>query len=662
MSGCEPTDDVKRIIRAMAKAKVEEGFTNHEDILDEIHSAIKDHTPLWKNEIADIISGYGQKASRKATKTELEARMEQLRRDLKAAYHPKQPPKTPEQRQNARRQTELKKQIADIQDQIARKDFSKPEKAAPVYDAETKKLEAQLASSKRQADQLLHKLNYENKSRAAKIADTALAFHRAAILSGIGTIEHLSGAVLWRVLGTPLEQAAGAILHQIPGIRQISENAPTEGGGFQGGAQLAGLKHAFGPGTLRDIRDKLLRGYSDLQAVGKAPLDSNHPLLELVGHLHDAIKTPAERFGYARALDTFYRQTRKQLARDGMSPDEIDKAMVDPAMEARGQALAYGESQRAKLQGDNAFVNVLRSTVRQIGTHGVGGKAFEHAFNYQVPILKIPTNLFAEASSYAAGEVKALGSWMNHEKGKFTPEVNDYIMRNLKKGLVGKALAVVAWILYKQFGALYDDERRKKAGEPDYGDVRTPAGTIKKGFLHSPAWDFMQAVALAHRVYDQELARKPKEGESRKSPAEAAFTGGLHGGRAMIDALPFVDQPKRFYESLKNSQGMGDYAGQAVAANIPQAIKDVAKMTDDEALKRKPKGFSQQIEVAIPGLRNNVPLQDIKHMSMDAKLDAYEKMTPAQRDKSGIVDAIYRQAQHSRSLTDDQRRRIEAIP
>jgi hypothetical protein len=661
MSGCEATPEIKKIIRAMAKAKVEEGFTSASDILDEIHDAIKEHTPLWKNEIADIISGYG-KPDRQGTKSELQQRILQLKRDLRETYHPKATPKTPDERRNATRQTQIKKQIEELQDRIARKDFSKPEKQPIAYDAQTRKLEADLASAKREADKLIAKLDYQNKSRAGKILDTILAFHRASILSGYTVLEHLTGAVLWRVIGTPLEQAAGALLHQIPGIRSISENAPTEGGGFQGGAQLAGLKEAFSKQTLMDMRDKILRGYSDLQSIGKAPLDSNHPLLEMVGHIHDALKTPAERFGYARALVTANKQARDALARDGMAPADIDRALIDPAMQARNEALAYGESQRAKLQGDNAVVDAVRGFIGSVGRMGVGGKAAATAMNYQMPILKIPTNLFAEATSYAAGGTKALGAILNAEKGKFTPEVNDYIMRNLKKGFVGKALAVVGWIAYQSFGAMYDEQRKKRSGEPDYGDVRTAIGTISHHWLHSPAWQFMQAVALAHRVYDAEMAKWAKKGQPG-SPIEAAATAAIRGTKAMIEALPFVDAPAEFFKSIKDAHGVGDYAGKALSElTTPQIVKQVAKGTDPQELPRKPSGFVEQMEVGIPGLRENVPLKAVKGMSLDEKLDNYDKMTPQQRTQSGISDSILTTAHHLRGkLTDDQLKRVEAI-
>jgi hypothetical protein len=290
MSGCEATDDVKRIIRAMASAKLDEGITDAHDIVDAIHEAINEHTPLWKNEIADIISGYGQKRERVASKSELQERITQLKRDLRDAYHPKAAPKTPEERKNATRQTQIKKEIERLKGQLASGKFGPKPKGGFEYDAQTEKLQSDLEGARRQVDRAIRKLDYQNKSTVAKVADTFLSFHRAMILTGFHTLEHLTGASISRLIFSPIEDATGLLLHNIPGIRRYSEAAPTEGGGLDLGA----LRHAYGQtfskATLKDMSDKVRQGFSDLQARMKDPFDSNHPLLDMVGHIHDAFE------------------------------------------------------------------------------------------------------------------------------------------------------------------------------------------------------------------------------------------------------------------------------------------------------------------------------------------------------------------------------------
>ena len=81
MSDCEATPEVKAIIRAMAKNRVESGITDAADLVDSIHEEIHGHTPLWKSEIADIISGYG--TVRKQTKDEMQIRLAAIKSELR---------------------------------------------------------------------------------------------------------------------------------------------------------------------------------------------------------------------------------------------------------------------------------------------------------------------------------------------------------------------------------------------------------------------------------------------------------------------------------------------------------------------------------------------------------------------------------------------------
>jgi hypothetical protein len=658
MSGCEATDEVKSLIRQMANAKLEEGVTDAHDIVDAIHDAISEHTPLWKNEIADIISGYGQKRSSTATKSDLQQRILQLKRDLKEAYHPKQPPKTPEERKNTTRQTQIKKEIGELQEKLRTGNFSKQPKKGFEYDPVTQKLQAQLEGARRQVDREMRRQEYANRSTVAKVADTFLAFHRAMILSGLGTLEHLTGASLSRLIFTPIEDVAGGLLHHVPGIRSISEKAPTEGGGFDTGALLHTYGKTFNKATLRDMADKVTRGFSDLQAAMKDPYDSHHKILDMVGHIHDALKTPAERFAYEKALVNQAHQMRKELARGGMAPDEIDRQMQSPVTVAQAQARAYEAALRAKLQGDNKLINGYKRLMATLSPDGKGVVAA--TANYLLPIVKIPVNLADEVISYAAGELRA--AYTGARAGKnMDPEIADYIMRNLKKGAVGKVLMVIAWLGAGAFGGDYDESRRRRPGEPQYGDIQVGGHTVPKELLHAPAFALMQATATARKVYDAEIAKEVRKHQD-VDKGEAAGTAAAHGAMAVANTIPFIESATDIAKAMESGHAISDYAGRLAAQNEPQAMKDIAKATDPEkALERKPSGFVQEMEVGVPGLRERVPLKSLKGMSLDDKLDAYEKMSQAERDKSGIVESIMTTAEHSRSMTPEQQKRVDAI-
>jgi hypothetical protein len=689
MSGCEPTDEIKSIIRQMAKAKLEEGLTDHEDIVDAIHTAIHEHTPLGKSEIADAISGYGKKNTRQASKSELQERISQLKRDLRDAYHPKAAPKTPEERKNATRQAQIKKEIERLKEQLKYGDFSKPQRASPQYDKQTVQLEKQLANARREVRIAIAKMEYKAKGPVSKAAHYLLGFHRLAILSDIASLAHVSGAVLWRLGFSPMEQIVGAVYHSIPGIRYISEQALIHGGGLQGESLLRGYGATLSKETIKEMYRKLVRGYSDLEALHKDPLYDPVPWLNLTGRVHDMLKTPEEQFTYAKALNTFNRQQRAQMARDGMKPDDIDKAMQDDAIKARGMAMAWEEAKRGKLQGKNPLTDAYKNGLQSLSRMGKLAQFTRGIFEYLFPIVRVPVNMAGAVIDGTFGEAKAVGAIFSHfdqlfrwddmtpqerkkafgnmtqeQHEKFVGDVSDYIMRNLKKGGVGKILALVGWLAYGAFGGLYDPNERHHSGDPQTGGARLGGLNIDKGWFHSPEWSILQAFAMTRRVTEATMSRNQKLSQEGKEDEEKSplGTGIAHGTLALANTIPFMSSIKDFYDSLKSGDATSNYLGKQAASNIPSLLRDAAEAGDPEkGLKRHPTGFVQQIESDIPGLRERVPLQKLKGMSLDDKLDAYDKMTPAEREKTGIVESILTTAEHSRNVTPEQQKRLDAI-
>lgn len=154
MSGCEATPEIKAILRAMAKNRVAAGHSDALDIIDSIHAEIKDHTPLWKSEIADIVSGYGE--VRKRTQSEIQSRMLALKaelRDLSKTTDTLTGKVDPDASKVRARKTALTHEIQDLDRKLAHDDFSEKEKSGIVYDEETGKLKAQRDELKQQLEQ-----------------------------------------------------------------------------------------------------------------------------------------------------------------------------------------------------------------------------------------------------------------------------------------------------------------------------------------------------------------------------------------------------------------------------------------------------------------------------------------------------------------------------
>jgi len=207
MSGCEASPEVKAIIRAMAKNRVESGITDAADLVDSIHEEIHGHTPLWKSEIADIISGYGE--VRKQTKSEMQTRLAAIKAELRgdakrvdAESQPKvekpapAPKPTPEEARITARQTQLKNEIEDLNQRIAARDTSKPERT-PVESPEITEL-------KKQRDALKSRLELmEPSPPATRPLDPNEAKNKAAQTAMKNQIEALTKRLDARDLSKP---------------------------------------------------------------------------------------------------------------------------------------------------------------------------------------------------------------------------------------------------------------------------------------------------------------------------------------------------------------------------------------------------------------------------------------------------------------------------
>lgn len=608
MSNCQPTPEVKRIIRAMAKAKLEEGFTDAHDIVDSIHAAIGEHTPLWKNEIADIVSGFGEK--RQATKTELQERLTQLRRDLKQAYHPKEKnaPKAPDER----RQKEIKKQIARIDAQLKSGDFSKaPPKPKPEYNEETKRLQSELDHARADADRAERKIAYQSESRLYRAVTLLTTVMRASILAGVSVFEHLAGASFWRAVSTVAEDVAGGVLETaFPPLRRLADKALLEGGGAMGRAHWEGLKRVFTPETLKMMRDKLVKGRSDRQLMYGKHYESNYPLLDMIGRSHDVVKTPLEQQAYGRALFRVNSNLRRQLARQGKSPVEIDRAMVTDSSIAFQEGYAYEASQAAKLQGKNAIVDRYNQLLREADRSGDIGALFAAVARAESPIVKIPLNMASEIFSYTAGSLKGASKYrVATRKGReLTPEDADYIMRNIKKQTVGAGLFALGYFGAQYFGGLWRSGKQQPNPDVEIGGMKVGDVEVDKHWMHSPALGIPQMGATMFWAMEEDRERAEKKGEENNELLNA-LDGFGQASMAVILDVPLFELPKDF--QMIGEGGGRKFLGTKARQFIPAEVQAYARRQDvddeGEPIKRKPASFLDELKMGVPGYREEVP-------------------------------------------------------
>lgn len=586
---------MKQIVKAMAREKVREGHTNAADIVDAIHADIAPHSALWKNEIADIIAESGHGKPR--TKDDLQYTYAKLQKELRG-------PKDPVAERSAARVKQIDKQLADIEQRLKTGDFKKEPRAKPEYNEEARAKQADLERARRAVQREIQRIGYESQSRIQKGADFGASALRTAILSSPGVIEHLAGASFWRLASTLVEDTAGSALRAIPALRKYSDLAPVEGGGFLPSAHANGLQAIFSKQTLKDMYDKIRKGASERGAIYGKDHHTNHPWMDIVGKIHDVIKTPIERYAFARAYERQTVNMRRNLKQSGKSEAEINQFMALDSTDAQFSARAYAESQRAKLQGDNAVAQWLNGSLSRLEKSGEIGAVTSAILRTEMPIVKIPLNYASEFASYAGGGALALNKIRQVKRmgGEISPETADYIVRNLKKQAVGPALYALGYIFSGAFGGLYQEG--KKPGKIKTGDANIGGFELSHHITHSPAWGVIQAGATA---------RHAEADDRKKGYGKVAqiLDGAAQANLAMLLDVPVFDLPKDLSKMARGGTSTEKFLGSKVAQFIPGALQWEARREDvdshGEPVKRKPRGFVDELRLGIPGLRKNVP-------------------------------------------------------
>lgn len=170
LAGIDPEGRLTKLIGQMARNRIRAGVTDAAQLVDDVHAAISEHIEgLSKRDVRDAISGYGR-ASEPRGQSELQRIQSELKKlstseDITTG-------KRLSPRDKAR-QTQLRKQEAEIQRRMAERDFAptvKPE--PPPYTRETVDLQRQVDALKQQFNRELYKAT---RSRGGKITDTLAA-------------------------------------------------------------------------------------------------------------------------------------------------------------------------------------------------------------------------------------------------------------------------------------------------------------------------------------------------------------------------------------------------------------------------------------------------------------------------------------------------------
>ena len=528
--------------------------------------------------------------------------------------------------------TRAEKRLIDLRDRTARGDFSKKVRKVMPMDTEALKTKAALEAAKLEFDQANHKAMTANAPWWVKTMDVAQKYRRWAVLTSATVFEKLGMAAVWRTLVfQPIEDAVGSVIRHIPFIKQVAAMAPRHGQGFNTRIQLDGLIKGFASGASEAATH--LKKSGNLLTGSKA-------LSWLFGEMDEAkrlTQTPMEMLSGKRKVepDTAWEipGVLHAVVKDIPKMVEFHKSVAfrtkwyadrgvdvsDPLMQEKIQIESFQDAMRAISMQDNAVLNKLNRFIRSLGepdakTGKVNkwGKVWQTAFKVEFPIVKIPTNIVAEAFEYVSGFPAGLLNVRRAIKDGITnlqPEHADMIMRQLKKGLVGNAILLTGFLLASNIGGYFQHGRKRDPDEVPAGGIRIGSTDIHERALHAPALLILQAGATIARVMDSRMRKSDVDEQGMGAGLVAAALG-------LADEIPFVKEAFNL-SALRNPYQKSHWFGAKARSIVePTLMQWIAKLrdTDEEGnpIKRQADGFVDEMKMGIPGLRETLDVKQEK--------------------------------------------------
>lgn len=436
-------------------------------------------------------------------------------------------------------------------------------------------------------------------------AKAFVAFVRAGALSWPTTIVKLTGVALSRVITTPIEDAVGmGVAKALPGLAEGSPRfsaSPDVAIKAEAAAQAA----MWTDGLIdsgRMLRNKASR--LDLMHDDRAQA---HAWYEYMGSIHGALKEPIKRAEYARSL---YRRTAEAAARG--------EDVTDMTVKLRLSTEAFKDGQRAISMQDNKVAAAWNAGLKQLeavdpktGKPSGAGVLIATALRTEMPVMKAPTNVVAEASQYITGILTGLAkaAWSYaHGIEDLKPVERDAIIREISKGAVGAAIMALYYFKHEQveFGGYYEPGEKRGPHDVPADGLRVGGVNVPKQVIHHPMFQAAQFAATTARVSASKLHKKDADPQGLASALGAAAVG-------LIDQVPIIGSLPKDFRSLSDPKTRDDFVDKKAAGiAIPGVIQWIAKTTDPSPDPRKPTGLVEHVEANLPGLRERVPFKKKK--------------------------------------------------
>jgi hypothetical protein len=557
---------------------------------------------------------------------------DQLKEIYKGMQDEAKPKLTPEQVYT----NHLEKRKTDLEEKLRTKNFAKKPRRTYNLDERGLRLKGDIEGLKRQINIQIKRIELENRPKFEKDLDLTVRARRAVIFTSSTIFLKLSAAATARFVLEPIRNIIiGGTLYHVPGLKTLMRESPTEGGGYMTNirAERARLARLINKNTWIDSWDMLTKGYNTLSVLDKGEQAQVRDWLDIPAHAHGAIKEPVKQGGYfaARVKYTQY------CLENNLDP-------TNPVIEQMINAASMFYAKRQIFMNDNIVNDLYKSGLRMVERKGIGGKVATTFVRVELPVTKVPSNIFLEVGDMAVGLPKGLSQTLYHmlKSGaweKLNPDQKDNIARSLKNGLLGLAIFGIAFYLFKngdkpvRAGGFYRQGAKRKITDPQPDELRIGDVNIPKPLLHNTALITFQAAWTLFTVQEQ-YEKEMKAGGTWAGTAAAVMGLG--------QTLPFLDEPARMAKAMKNQDTAAKMAAEQLRGLVlPPDVPRIAKMIDTDVagqpVARKPETAGDVFKMAIPGLRQQVP-ENTKKEKTDLKAKLIDDLRNDEPDAKENLD------------------------
>ena len=509
------------------------------------------------------------------------------------------------------RDVRLEKRAAEYEERIKTGDFAKRIREKLPISGESLAKQKAFEAARNKFESFVRQKEFDNQGPLRRFGDRVVALARWSKLTGIETIGKIGTAATVRIAQRTVESAFNEAVRHVPYIGHIWKGAGVEGAGL---AEL--------PQYIRGA----VRGIGDIPGVLKGKVTTSERIqaspfrgkvtsaLDATSiRLHAAGKRPAYRAAYDHAK-TYLTKEARILGKDLSDPEVLTQ--IDDAARAAGDRSIFLRDNLA-----SKSLSVLVNYLERQKLAPMPGFVAAKILRFLLPIVRVPTNIAGETLSMSGGGLISGTFKTARIMGKSLDMVSQVekasIVRSYKKGMIGAGLFATGFLLKDHFGRPYDPHHPANQGEPHEGEAQLFGVRIPKWMMHAPPVLTMQAGAdTAHLLEDK--FKKNGQLIPGKNLATAYGIAIQH----VLREVPFVKEVSTLDSLLGGGwdSNPSKELGKQLVGVVPQALQNVAKWTDTHdndtggwpwgyPVQRSPQNPLQQLEMTVPGLRQQVPLK-----------------------------------------------------